>query len=70
MQEMKEEQEMERGQEYWDKGAGTVDRILDGVRKYSTFIPKDGGNVQLMDPSLSISKHFLMGDFILFISRS
>ena len=53
MQEIEEEKKLAHTAESAEKALGSVDRILENVRKFSTYIPKDGGNVQLMDPALS-----------------
>ena len=42
-------QEEEQQQSKGEQMSSTVDKIERGIRKYSTFISKDGSNVQMMD---------------------
>ena len=43
------QQEEEQQQNKGEQLISTVDKIERGIRKYSTFISKDGSNVQMMD---------------------
>ena len=47
MQELHQEEEQQ--QNTGEQISSTVDKIERGIRKYSTFISKDGSNVQMMD---------------------